>query len=409
MLNFGNKEFRNLQEQVLKNAQDIQDWKESESTLNNFGIAIIGYFETVADFNEKVNPATYEGNYGDAFLVGATKPYNLYVFTRPFNPGDTAQFVDIGKFPAVGAQGPQGPKGEKGDTGDRGLLGPRGFMGPTGAQGARGQIGPRGPEGPIGPQGPKGDAGTIFNIWGHVRLESMLPDPEEINDPTAAFIVDEPTPSIYIQVGETPATRLWDNIGFISSGTTVKVNGSPVSEFDADTKLNVDKTITELAKVYCKNANGSQGTYPITSSAVAYTIPYRVDNGHLIVPNVPTQDYHAASKKYVDEHSGGSSGGGNLYMHRVLLLSNSNEVYIFSIINSSPDSINTVDKLGASLHSGVVFEYRVDSSTSKTYIIKDFSNYLDADGVMHIYTMLSTAYHIGYSDNYTYNDEITAL
>ena len=37
MLNFGNKEFRNLQEQVLKNAQDIEVLKE----MPNLNISIV--------------------------------------------------------------------------------------------------------------------------------------------------------------------------------------------------------------------------------------------------------------------------------------------------------------------------------------------------------------------------------
>ena len=304
MLNFGNKEFRNLQEQVLKNAQDIQDWKESESTLNNFGIAIIGYFVSEADFRDKIDPATYEGNYGDAFLVGETKPYNLYVFTRPFNPEDTAQFIDIGKFPAVGAQGPTGLRGLQGPKGDTGPIGPRGIMGPTGVQGTRGETGPRGPEGPIGPQGPKGDAGTIFTIWGHIRLESMLPDPAEINDPTVAFIVDEPTPSIYIQIGETPETRLWDNIGMFTTGTIVKVRDTPVNEFNADTKLDKFTSSGQYndLRVYAITPTGQQIITQVSSSQPrASNIAAYNSNGQIVVPIVPMNTDNATSKKYVDD------------------------------------------------------------------------------------------------------------
>lgn len=346
MLKYGNKEFRNLQEQVLKNAQDIQEWKESESTLSHFGIAIIGYFVSEIDFREKVDPATYTGNYGDAFLVGATRPYNLFVFTRPFNPGDTAQFINIGKFPAVGAQGPKGLKGDTGEQGPRGPVGPRGFMGPTGVQGARGQTGPRGPEGVQGPQGPKGDAGTIFNIWGHVRLESSLPDPETINDPTAAFIVDEPTPSIYIQVGETPETREWDNIGFISSGTTVRVGGQPVSEFNADTKL--DKITTpgqyQDLRLYAVAPNGAQSIAQVSSyqpranNIVAYN-----PAGQVLVPVQPINNDNAASKKYVDDAVAGAGGGGTqLYRHKLTIDNMEGFNRYVHIVSTNPNPYDNV-------------------------------------------------------------------
>lgn len=339
MLNFGNKEFRNLQEQVLKNAQDIQEWKESESTLSHFGIAIIGYFVSEVDFRDKVDPATYTGNYGDAFLVGATKPYNLFVFTRPFNPGDTAQFINIGKFPAVGAQGPKGLKGDTGEQGPRGPIGPRGFMGPSGPQGARGQTGQRGPGGPIGPQGPKGDAGTIFNIWGHVRLESSLPDPADINDPTAAFIVDEPTPSIYIQIGETPETRLWDNIGFISSGTTVRVDGQPVSTFDADSKL--DKNVQSPGQYRLYGVKGPDQAMFSVSYALdgADQIPLSYSGGRLAIGE-PVNDSDAATKKYVDDHAGG--GGTQLYRHKLTINNMEDFNRYVHVVSTNPNQYTSV-------------------------------------------------------------------
>lgn len=41
MLNFGNKEFRNLQEQVEKNAQDILQINYGGAVLSEFGIRVV--------------------------------------------------------------------------------------------------------------------------------------------------------------------------------------------------------------------------------------------------------------------------------------------------------------------------------------------------------------------------------
>lgn len=99
MLNFGNKEFRNLQEQVQKNKEDIEK-----------GVGIPGP----------------QGPQGE-----------------------------------VGPQGPQGPEGPRGPKGDTGPAGPKGQEGQQGIQGPRGPRGLQGPKGDQGPQGPSGDATQI--------------------------------------------------------------------------------------------------------------------------------------------------------------------------------------------------------------------------------------------------------
>lgn len=85
MLNFGNKEFRNLQEQVQKNKEDIEK-----------GVGIPGP----------------QGPQGE-----------------------------------VGPQGPQGPEGPQGPKGDTGPQGPQGQEGPQGVPGPRGPRGLQGPSG----------------------------------------------------------------------------------------------------------------------------------------------------------------------------------------------------------------------------------------------------------------------
>lgn len=81
MLSFGNKEFRNLQEQVLKNAQDISAIEGGSMVIGEFGIKVIGQ---VADPDDLPDPEYYGGEYGDAYLVGTQTPYDYYIYTRAF-------------------------------------------------------------------------------------------------------------------------------------------------------------------------------------------------------------------------------------------------------------------------------------------------------------------------------------
>ena len=83
---------RNLEEQVLKNQQDIEDFKAGKQTIEEFGIRVQGVLYTPDDL------PTQGDNYGDAYLVGTKTPYNMYIWTRS-NP---SKWVDIGVFPAPG-------------------------------------------------------------------------------------------------------------------------------------------------------------------------------------------------------------------------------------------------------------------------------------------------------------------
>ena len=104
MLQFGNKEFRNLEEQVEKNAQDIEDFKNANQTIAEFGIYVVGVLASVDDL-----PAQGE-NFGDAYLIGSSTPYDMHVWTRDV-AHNTAKWVDLGSFPL------KGDKGDKGDIG----------------------------------------------------------------------------------------------------------------------------------------------------------------------------------------------------------------------------------------------------------------------------------------------------
>ena len=178
MLKFGNKEFRNLEEQVEKNKEDIQNLAAGISAVMGFMPTVKGVYATA----DQIPEGSY--NTGDTFLIGSSTPYAVYIYTA----NNTWQ--NVGQFPVAGPKGDKGEKGsqilygntdptvaiqanegdyyinttsgdwfvkgvaawsyalslkgEKGDRGERGLAGPQGIQGPTGPQGIQGIQGVKG-------------------------------------------------------------------------------------------------------------------------------------------------------------------------------------------------------------------------------------------------------------------------
>ena len=178
MLKFGNKEFRNLEEQVEKNKEDIENLAAGISAVMGFMPTVKGVYATA----DQIPEGSY--NTGDTFLIGSSTPYAVYIYTA----NDTWQ--NVGQFPVAGPKGDKGEKGsqilygntdptvaiqanegdyyintvsgdwfvkgiaawsyalslkgEKGDRGERGLAGPQGPVGPTGPQGIQGIQGVKG-------------------------------------------------------------------------------------------------------------------------------------------------------------------------------------------------------------------------------------------------------------------------
>lgn len=127
MIALNNKLYLNLQEQVLKNKNDIESIVKNSVELAEFGIIVEGILPTATQLPESAD------EYGKAYLIGTAEPYNLYVWTRTLNT--SGSWVDLGKFPSPGTKG---DKGDKGDTGDRGVAGPAGPAGPQGVPGPQG-------------------------------------------------------------------------------------------------------------------------------------------------------------------------------------------------------------------------------------------------------------------------------
>ena len=126
---YDNKEYRNLQQQVFKNMNDISFILQEEGVLNEFGIKVVGQeanvvdMPTVDDYKED-NP---EWAYGDAYAIGTEAPYELYVLTRANGSHPNDYWFNIGEFPAPGPEGPEGPQGEQGVQGQTGPSGQDGI------------------------------------------------------------------------------------------------------------------------------------------------------------------------------------------------------------------------------------------------------------------------------------------
>ena len=243
MITIDNVQYRNLEEQVKKNMDDIQYILEEEGVLNEFGIKIVGQITSSSDLPD---PDTYEGEYGDAYAVGTDAPYTIYIYTRANGTHPNDYWFNIGQFPLAGKDGAQGPTGPAGPQGVRGSTWTNGtsapttsgnlpgdkylnttngdvynytgstwqlvgnIRGPQGIQGVQGNVGPQGQQGIQGPKGEKGDPGPAFVIAGTVSSTGQLPDPSTLSDNIAYLVGSDNDYDLYVQL---QGTRTWQNVG----------------------------------------------------------------------------------------------------------------------------------------------------------------------------------------------------
>ena len=202
MIEINGKTFRNLEDQVAYLSEALQAGK----LIDELGIKVLGVYSTIEQAKTAI-PGPYD--YGDAFSIGTTKPYDLYIFTR-----NIEDFVNFGSFPGKGKDGKdgeQGPKGEKGDQGERGPRGERGFQGPVGEQGPRGF---EGKIGPVGAQGPKGDVGPAFNVKATLASTSQLPTPtQSMQAKGTAYLIPNEAGVKHIWVIQGEDSLSWVDIG----------------------------------------------------------------------------------------------------------------------------------------------------------------------------------------------------
>lgn len=262
----GDTTYRALEAQVQKNKEDIAEHKRVTQVLADWGIKVIGVISDPANLPD---PLTYAGEYGDAYAVGATEPYDYYIFTRPDpNSGHPDNFwLNVGGLTVQGPRGPQGPKGDTGAAGKNdkwyvSYADPPSSLGAEytlalnlsnaniltrnvsggwsistnikGAQGIQGPQGPQGVPGARGPQGAKGDTGIPGSA---VNIIDILSSVEDLPNPTtvardAAYLIGD---NIYIITG-TGTDLVWKNAGIFSGGGSTIVNsvGTPLSTVNID-------------------------------------------------------------------------------------------------------------------------------------------------------------------------------
>lgn len=181
------KIFRNLEDQVAYLTAEFNSGK----LIDELGISVLGVYDTLDKALEDQAGVTF--TYGDAFSIGVTKPYDLYIYTRAYKNGEyTGQWINFGKFPAIGEKGEKGEKGDQGPQGERGIQGIQGPRGLQGIQGIKGEKGEAGAVGPQGPQGEKGDLGPAFNIIATLASTTELPIPtENLQDKGAAYLIPD--------------------------------------------------------------------------------------------------------------------------------------------------------------------------------------------------------------------------
>lgn len=277
MLKIGDKEYRNLQEQVQKNKDDIAQLVEG-GNIADLGINVVNSESPLPTAAQLPNPATYSGAFGDAYIVGTEAPFGLYVFSRSTDPAANGFWFYWGLLnaPSVvpGPIGPQGIQGEQGIRGsfwysqsgaptntvgvndnDQALDGSSGdtyqfvdgewqltgnIRGPQGIQGIQGLMGPTGPQGIQGPPGPQGAQGEFIQIVGTLADVNQLPMIDTVPRSTAYLIPDAGIEHVWLIIGDGTSSNpyLWHDAGGFGGGTNVLINGVQQGSVDVKDVVN---------------------------------------------------------------------------------------------------------------------------------------------------------------------------
>lgn len=94
----------------------------------------------------------------------------------------------------------------------------------------------------------------------------------------------------------------WDALGGVGDLSNYYTKSETYSKTETNTLLSgkVDK-VSSNSKIYATNGSGEQTSLDYGTSASAGNIVQRDSNGQVNVPQTPTNDAHATSKKYVDD------------------------------------------------------------------------------------------------------------
>ena len=215
----------NLEMQVLKNKNDIEDLQNVEKTIQAFGIKVVANVENASDIpaviTYKLNNPGW--NYGDAYTVGLQEPYQFWILTRADKTSSNPLHQVDYWFNLGTLTGPQGPQG---------------------------------PQGVAGPQGLQGDPGFAVTLKAYITDVNQLPTPtpEIRHDGYLLKSADGTTSTLYAIIGgDTPSSLTWSAVGIISG----LGNYLTLSTYNND-KLKWAKTInSDVSSIVLLDASGN--------------------------------------------------------------------------------------------------------------------------------------------------------
>ena len=260
---------------------------------------------TVEEYKQS-NP---DWEYGDAYAVGVSSPYSLYILTRANGTHTEDYWFNIGQFPLQGPKGDAGdsssiavgttttliegsparvenvgttrdatlnfyiPRGDKGEKGDAATI----TLGRV-EKGTTAQITNSGDEHnavfnftlPQGDKGDKGDAGDSFQIVGELANTGLLPEPSRSIRHEAYIIPDEEGHNhIWGITGPDSGPILWTDLGQITGiqGHAATIKVGTTTTLAAGQSATVSNVGTEQDAVFNfgipKGANGSAASVKI--------------------------------------------------------------------------------------------------------------------------------------------------
>ena len=316
MITIDNITYRNLQEQVEKNKQDIAAWSSIEVTLNNLGIKVLGRVDYVSDIPE----ATFE--YGDAYLVGLNEPFDIYIYTR--TDGDVGMFVDMGPLNIVGQEGPQGPQGPAGKDGYAPVVRYGNGLPVTEPTDKKGYIyidqltsrlytfdngwnfvvNMQGAKGDTGATGAQGATGTTLSIVGKLASPSLLPTnfASGAIPKNSAYLVDvQGVNKLYIILGDQSdySTWYWQDAGDFNLGSVIykdSVFQSAINITDSY-NTNTGAVVTDIATKSLNTDLKSELNTKVNYSTFEDELLTKADVNNVVTPNELTDTINSTKEE----------------------------------------------------------------------------------------------------------------
>ena len=218
--------------QIEKNRQDIEAIINDAVAFNYIGMKVVGQVNTADELPKKADYEVWPFNYGDAFAVGTTDPYNYYLWTRAFGAHLSDHWFNIGIFPSPSTV--PGPKGDTGETGPAPNLtigtvtstlsqpqvtiegtSPNYTLNFKLQKGDKGDPGTNGRNGVDGRNGKDGTNAIIYTVKGAVDTVSQLPVATSVSTDTAYLVKDG---SLLYGIMVQNGTNIWYNYGPTSVG-----------------------------------------------------------------------------------------------------------------------------------------------------------------------------------------------